>query len=54
MDALNTLAPEIGLARACVVLRIIRARIYRQDARRRCLTSSTSKRVLSAAVARCA
>ena len=40
MDALNALAPEIGLAPACVVLRINRARIYRQDARRRCLLSS--------------
>jgi putative transposase len=40
MDALNALAPEIGLAPACVVLRINRARIYRQDARRRCLMSS--------------
>jgi putative transposase len=37
MDALNTLAPEIGLAPACAVLRINRARVYRQDARRRCL-----------------
>jgi putative transposase len=39
MEALNALAPEIGLAPACVVLRINRARIYRQNARRRCLSS---------------
>jgi len=39
MDALNALAPEIGLAPACAVLRINRSRIYRQDSRRRCLLS---------------
>lgn len=35
MSALNTLAPAIGLAPACAALRINRAGIYRQDARRR-------------------
>ena len=40
MDALNALAPEIGLAPACALLRINRARVYRQDARRRCLLGS--------------
>jgi len=40
MSALNTLAPEIGLAPACAALRISRASIYRQDARRRRLLSS--------------
>jgi len=40
MSALNTLAPEIGLAPACAVLRINRAGIYRQDARRRHLLIS--------------
>ena len=39
MSALNELAPEIGLAPACAALRINRARIYRQDARRRLLIS---------------
>ena len=40
MSALNSLAPAIGLAPACVVLRINRAGIYRQDARRRHLLNS--------------
>ena len=40
MSALHVLAPEIGLAPACAALRINRAGIYRQDARRRCLLSS--------------
>jgi len=39
MSALNELAPAIGLAPACAVLRINRSRIYRQDARRRLLIS---------------
>ena len=39
MSALNQLAPAIGLAPACAALRINRARIYRQDARRRLLIS---------------
>jgi putative transposase len=39
MSALNTLAPQIGLAPACAALRINRSRIYRQDARRRVLVS---------------
>jgi len=39
MSALNELAPAIGLAPACAALRINRARIYRQDARRRLLIS---------------
>ena len=39
MSALNQLAPDIGLAPACAALRINRAQIYRQDARRRLLIS---------------
>ena len=39
MSALHVLAPEIGLAPACVVWHINRAGIYRQDARRRRLSS---------------
>jgi putative transposase len=39
MNALNALAPAIGLAPACFALRINRSRIYRQDARRRVLIS---------------
>ena len=39
MGALNVLAPQIGLAPACVALHINRSRIYRQDARRRVLVS---------------
>lgn len=39
MNALHVLAPEIGLAPACAALHINRAGIYRQDARRRRLSS---------------
>ena len=39
MRALHVLAPEIGLAPACAALRINRAGIYRQDARRRQLSA---------------
>ena len=39
MSALHVLAPEIGLAPACAALRINRAGVYRQDARRRRLSS---------------
>ena len=39
MNALHILAPEIGLAPACAALRINRAGIYRQDARRRRLSA---------------
>ncbi len=35
MNALDTLAPEIGLAPACAALHISRAGVYRADARRR-------------------
>ena len=47
MDALNQLAPEIGLAPACGALSINRSGIYRQDARRRhlpaCLRAPTPR-----------
>ena len=35
MEAVNVLAPEVGLARACVAMRIPRGSVYREDARRR-------------------
>jgi putative transposase len=38
MGAVNGLAPAIGMARACAVLRVNRSGVYRQDARRRHLT----------------
>ncbi len=39
MNALNALAPQIGLSPACAALRINRSGVYRADARRRCLGS---------------
>ena len=38
MAAVNVLAPEVGLARACVALRLHRGTVYRMDARRRRLS----------------
>jgi hypothetical protein len=35
MDAVNVLAPAVGLAPACAALRIHRSTVYRNDARRR-------------------
>jgi len=35
MDAVNLLAPEVGLARACGVMHVPRSSVYRADARRR-------------------
>ena len=43
MSALNILAPAIGLAPACAALRVNRAGIYRQDARRRHLLRSPTQ-----------
>lgn len=40
MGAVNGLAPAVGMARACAVLRVNRSGVYRQDARRRHLTST--------------
>jgi len=35
MGAVNALAPEVGLTRACAALRVPRSAVYRDDARRR-------------------
>jgi hypothetical protein len=35
MQALNQLAPEVGLAPACAALNLNRSTVYRQDARQR-------------------
>jgi len=40
MDAVNILAPEVGLARACAAMGIPRASVYREDARQRHLLAS--------------
>ena len=37
MKAVNILAPDVGMARACVALRVHRTGVYRDDARRRLL-----------------
>ncbi len=37
MQALNQLAPEVGLAPACAALNLSRSSVYREDARRRLL-----------------
>ena len=37
MQALNQLAPEVGLAPACAVLNLNRSSVYREDARHRLL-----------------
>ena len=42
MQALNQLAPEVGLAPACAALNLNRGSVYREDARRRCLLPSTT------------
>jgi putative transposase len=39
MSAVNGLAPAVGMARACAVLRVNRSGVYRQDARRRHLAT---------------
>ena len=41
MQALNQLAPEIGLAPACAALNLSRSSVYREDARRRLLVPAT-------------
>ena len=43
MRALNTLAPQIGLAPACAVLGISRAGVYRDRARRHRVAASVLK-----------
>jgi putative transposase len=40
MGAVNALAPDVGMARACAALQVNRSGVYRQDARRRHLTTS--------------
>ena len=40
MGAVNGLAPAVGMARACAVLRVNRSGVYRQDARRRHLVGT--------------
>lgn len=35
MEAIDILAPEVGLARACAAIGIPRGSVYREDARRR-------------------
>lgn len=35
MEAVNELAPDVGMARACAALRVHRSGVYREDARRR-------------------
>ena len=42
MQALNQLAPEVGLAPACAALNLNRSSVYREDARRRLLLPSTA------------
>ena len=39
MAGVNTLAPDVGMARACSALRVHRSGIYREDVRRRCLVA---------------
>ena len=41
MQALNQLAPEVGLAPACAALNLNRSSVYREDARRRLLVPAT-------------
>ena len=43
MDAVNVLAPDVGMSRACAALRVHRTGVYRDDARRRhlCLLPAT-------------
>ena len=38
MDAVNVLAPDVGMFRACAALRVHRTGVYRDDARRRHLS----------------
>jgi len=43
MQALNQLAPEVGLAPACAALNLNRSSVYREDARRRLLLPATAR-----------
>ena len=42
MQALNPLAPEVGLAPACAALNLSRSTVYREDTRQRRLIPATS------------
>ena len=39
MTGVNTLAPDVGMVRACSALRVHRSGVYREDVRRRCLVT---------------
>jgi putative transposase len=39
MAGVNVLAPDVGMVRACSVLRLHRSGVYREDLRRRCLVA---------------
>ena len=39
MAGVNVLAPDVGMVRACSVLRLHRSGVYREDVRRRCLVA---------------
>lgn len=45
MGAVNALAPDVGLAAACSVMRVPRSGVYRDDARRRLLEGTQSPAV---------
>ena len=42
MQALNQLAPEVGLAPACAALNLNRSSVYREDARRRLVPATVT------------
>lgn len=43
MTAVNLLAPDVGMVRACSALRVHRSGVYRDDARRRHLGATRAK-----------
>lgn len=45
MESINLLAPDVGMVRACSVLRVNRSGVYREDARRRHLGTAPVIRV---------
>ena len=45
MESINLLAPDVGMVRACSVLRVNRSGVYREDARRRHLGTALAIRV---------
>ena len=46
MAGVNALAPDVGMVRACSVLRLHRSGVYREDVRRRCLVTPAVVRSL--------